>query len=132
VLSRLWRTSSLFCPAVSLTQKELQRVLEKLISKRTSPGGEHYFSRHGEESLTAFGFIYLILRVQLLAFSVQKDRGLFKAGESHAAFLFIAVQLIYCFTDMTTVSGQDCQTASTRSACAWGKHWIGKKAEIAQ
>ena len=33
---------------------------------------------------------------------MQKETGLFKEGESHATFLFITVQLIYCFTDTMT------------------------------
>lgn len=102
-LSRLWRTNSPFCPAVSLIQKKLQRVLEKLISKLISiPWRRALLLKAGRGVLGSFWLYLPHIKSPVLGISVRKDTGLFKEGESHAAFLFITVHLIYCFMDTMT------------------------------
>lgn len=101
-LSRLWRTN--ISTHLCLWPRKSCRGCWKSSSAHsyTCPGREHYFSREWEESLAALGFTFLIRRDQVLTFSVKKEMRLFKEGESHAAFLFITVQLIYRFMNTTT------------------------------
>ena len=57
-LSRLWRTNTPFCPAVSLTQKELQTVLEKLIKVIYIPRRRALLLKAGRGVLGSF-WLYL-------------------------------------------------------------------------